>query len=179
MRVISGKYKGRKLVAPKGEKTRPTLDRTKETLFNMLAFDLPNSRCLDLFSGSGQIGIECLSRGAATCVFCDNNDDAISVIKTNLSSLGIVGQQVIKSDFKNALNAFAGRQFDLIYIDPPFNSDFYNVALQIIAKNNLLSEGGQVVCETRDDIQFDSQFVTIKERKIGTVKFVFLVRKQQ
>jgi len=179
VRVISGKYKGRKLIAPKGESTRPTLDRTKETLFNMLAFDIPQSNCLDLFAGSGQIGIECLSRGASSCVFCDTSADAISVIKQNLSALGISGQQVLKLNYKTALASFAPSQFDLIYLDPPYEANFYVEALDLIDKQQLLSQDGQVVCECNQLFEIPVQFQVVKERKIGTVQFVFLKRKQQ
>ena len=176
MRVISGKYKGRKLVAPKGENTRPTLDRTKETLFNMLSFDLPQSNCLDLFAGSGQIGIECLSRGANSCVFCDNNIDAVKVIKQNLASLGIADQQVLKIDYKVALKSFATNQFDLIYLDPPFNADMYVEVLCLIDQYNLLADGGQVVCECNQPFEIPQQYQVVRNRKIGTVQFVFLKR---
>ena len=179
MRVISGKYKGRKLIAPKGEQTRPTLDRTKETLFNMLSFDIPDSNCLDLFAGSGQIGIECLSRGASSCIFCDTSLDAISVIKQNLNSLGILGQQVLKMDYKTALKSFVAKQFDLIYVDPPYNANFYLDVLQLVCDCNLLSDDGQVVCECSQPFDIPVQYQLVKERKIGTVQFLFLKRSNQ
>ncbi len=179
MRVISGKYKGRKLIAPKGEHTRPTLDRTKETLFNMLSFDIQESNCLDLFAGSGQIGIECLSRGANSCVFCDNNVDAVKVIKQNLTSLGIANQQVLKMDYKTALKSFAANQFDLIYLDPPYAAEFYVDVLQLIDQYQLLADGGQVVCESNQPFEIPNQYQVVKDRKIGTVQFVFLKRSMQ
>lgn len=179
MRVISGKYKGRKLVAPKGNNTRPTLDRTKETLFNMLAMDIPQSNCLDLFAGSGQIGIECLSRHANSCIFCDLNADAIKTIKQNLASLGIEGQQVLKMDYKVALKSFSANSFDIIYLDPPFGADMYTEVLNLIDNYNLLADGGQVVCECNQPFDIPTQYQVTKDRKIGTVQFVFLERKKQ
>lgn len=178
MRVISGKYKGRKLIAPKGDNTRPTLDRTKETLFNMLAMSIPESNCLDLFAGSGQIGIECLSRHANSCVFCDLNADAVKTIKQNLNSLGIVDQQVLKMDYNAALKSFAPNSFDIIYLDPPFGANFYVEVLNLIDSYNLLALGGQVVCECNQPFDIPAQYQVTRDRKIGAVHFVFLERRK-
>ena len=179
MRVISGKFKGRSLIAPKGDKTRPTLDRAKETLFNMLSFDIPQSNCLDLFAGSGQIGIECLSRGASSCTFCDVSVDAIKVICQNLSSLGIGDQQVLRADYKTALSSFSANSFDIIYLDPPFSAELYVDVLNLIDSYNLLTCDGQVVCECDQPFEIPQQYQVVKDRKIGTVIFVFLKRKKQ
>ena len=145
----------------------------------MLSFDIPQSRCLDLFAGSGQIGIECLSRGATSCVFCDVSHDAIKVIKQNLASLGITDQQVLKVDYKSALKSFGANQFDLIYVDPPYNASMYVDVLQLVDTYNLLAEGGKIVCECNQPFDIPPQYQIIKERKIGTVQFVFLERVKQ
>lgn len=176
MRVITGKYKGRKLVAPKGE-TRPTLDRTKETLFNILNPKILGASVLDLFAGSGQLGIECLSRGALRVVFCDNGSEAVKAVKANCEQLGVT-PELFRCDFADCIKSASG-QFDLVLLDPPYESGYYNKAMQLLYDCNKVAEGGVVVCEHLTCDVFADEicgFVKYDERKMGTVSFTFYKR---
>lgn len=179
MRVIAGKYRGRTLVAPKQD-VRPTLDRMKETLFNILNFKLQHSVVLDLFSGSGQLGIECLSRGADRAVLCDNNRDSIATIKYNLDKLGVTDAEIFFGDYKRCITS-ANIKFDLIFVDPPYRSGYYIEALQGICLHNLLTDNGIIVCEhlAQEELPLKVDFLEkYDSRKIGTVKFDFYRRTQ-
>lgn len=171
MRVIAGIYKGRTLVTPKSQ-ARPTLDRTKETLFNILHFKLKGAAVLDLFAGSGQLAIESLSRGATMAVLCDCDKDAISAIKTNLEKVGAQAE-VLFCDYSACLSK-QNCKFDVIFVDPPYKSGFYNDVLNKISQYNLLNDDGVVVCEhSAEDAISNEKFELCDERKIGTVKFSF------
>ncbi len=173
MRVITGKYKGRNLVAPK-EGTRPTLDRTKETLFNIINNYLYDATVLDLFAGSGQLGIECLSRGAKRVIFCDNSKQAVQTIKANCAQFG-VAPEVFFGDFKVCLQSVTCK-FDVILLDPPYEQGLYEGALQLIAERELLAKDGVVVCEHLTNQPFADVFFGLTktdERKMGTATFTF------
>ena len=133
MRVIGGKYRSRVLAEFKGEDVRPTSDRAKEALFNILAYSCINARALDLFSGSGALGIECLSRGAKEVVFNDFSKDSLAILKKNLTALKIPvnGEEakVYNYDYSVCLEALQG-QFDLIFLDPPYRFDYGEKALE-------------------------------------------------
>ena len=134
MRIISGKYKGKKLLGDNIDGTRPTMDRVKESLFGIIQNNIKNSTCLDLFAGSGSLGIEALSNGANTCYFIDNNKEVIKVLNNNISNLNIKqNSKVILSDWKKSLNDFSNQniKFDLIFVDPPYD---YNVYEKILEK---------------------------------------------
>ncbi len=146
MNVISGKYKGRKLFSANEKVTRSTLNRVKESLFCMIDEYIYNSNCLDLFAGSGALGIECLSRGARRVVFCDNNAEAISVIKKNLKNV-TEDYIVLFEDYLQALAKIKNERFDVIFLDPPYQSLSGETALDFILKNNMLNSGGIVVFE--------------------------------
>lgn len=176
MRVITGKYKGRKLVAPKSD-ARPTLDRMKETLFNILDSRLRNALILDLFAGSGQLAIECLSRGAKKAVLCDNNKQALEAIKANFSKIGET-PCVVLGDFRDCLMRTEER-FDVIFVDPPYKSGFYREVLESVSARGLLSEDGVVVCErAADELLPDTvgDLVCFDRRKMGAVGFDFYKR---
>ena len=176
MRVITGKYKGRKLVAPRDE-ARPTLDRMKETLFNILNPRLNGATVVDLFAGSGQLAIESLSRGAARAILCDNTRDALAAIRTNFDKIG-VEPQIVFGDFRDCLNRL-GCQADIFFVDPPYKSNYYDEVLGIISDRNLLSERGVVVCEHAANDFLPEQagdLVCYDRRKIGTVEFCFYKR---
>ena len=153
MRVISGNARGKKLVSLEGVNTRPTLDRVKESLFNILQFDIANKNVLDLFAGSGAIGIEAISRGAASATFCDHSNDAIKVIKTNvLNTHSQEKSTILNKDYMQALKYLAKNniQFDIIYLDPPYKTEFANIAIKEIINLNLLSKDGIIIVETDD-----------------------------
>ena len=176
MRVITGKYKGRTLVAPETD-ARPTLDRMKETLFNILSPKLNGARVLDLFAGSGQIAIECLSRGASQVILCDNSRDALRAIKTNFAKIGET-PKIEFCDFRECL-ARIDEKLDLIFVDPPYKSDFYHTVLTAVDERELLSDDGWVVCEHSaiDELpQNLGKLVLFDCRKMGTVKFSFYKR---
>ena len=146
MRVITGKVRGRKLQTPSSYDIRPTADNVKEALFNILQFDVEGRRVLDLFAGTGQLGIECLSRGAAEVTFVDKDRRAAGIVRDNLKICGF-DAEVIQMD---ALKYLSGcGQYDLIFVDPPYDSGLYAPVLQIINSVDILSDGGIIICETR------------------------------
>ena len=173
MRVITGKYKGRSLVAPKHD-ARPTLDRMKETLFNIVNAKLAGADVLDLFAGSGQLAIECLSRGASRAIVCDNSKDAVAAIKANFEKIGVM-PELMFGDFRDCLNRLPC-QMDLVFVDPPYKSDFYTEVLQLVDKLDVLKTDGWVVCEHASEDELPCKvgnLVCFDSRKMGTVKFSF------
>lgn len=145
MRVITGSARGRKLQTLAGLDTRPTSDRVKEALFNILQFELEGRRVLDLFAGSGQLGIEALSRGAVSCTFVDKNPQAVQIIKDNLRAVGLAaGTQVLCLD-SIAFLSRPNDKFDVVLIDPPYAAGLYETALERVAP--LVPAGGVVACE--------------------------------
>lgn len=150
MRVIAGAAKGRPLRTVKGREIRPTSDRVKETLFNIVMPRVAGSLFLDLFAGSGAVGIEALSRGADSAVFVELMTSHLRVIEANLSATGLSERaEVIRRDARAAITDLArrGRRFDLIFIDPPYGQGLVDEALGLISANGLLAEGGWAVCE--------------------------------
>ncbi len=157
MRVIAGSKRSIPLYSLPGEHTRPTTDRIKETLFNMIASDIPGSVFLDLYAGSGQIGIEALSRGADAAVFCDNYHQAIAVIGKNLAKTGFNNKAtVFACDAIGALHKAAARklQFDIIYMDPPYTLMQEESVLAAVLELNLLSAEGFIIIEAGLDRDF-------------------------
>lgn len=176
MRVIAGKYKGRTLVAPKQD-ARPTLDRMKETLFNILNFKLQQAVVLDLFAGSGQLAIESLSRGAARAIVCDNSREAIAAIDANFAKIGEKAE-VFTCDYQQCL-ASLNCKFDIVFVDPPYRSGVYENVLTKLVELDLLSSDGVVVCEHSADIDLPQIVCGLQvydSRKMGTVKFDFYRR---
>lgn len=174
MRVIAGLYKGRKLVAPKGD-TRPTLDRTKETLFNILAPRLRDAFFVDLFAGSGQIAIEALSRGATEVLLCDSDRFAKLAIEENFAKIG-VRPRLMCCDYKHCLDSVAPKTVDVMFVDPPYLSGVYESVLEIVCKKDLLAKDGIVVCEHLANMSLPSKIGNLSVydcRKIGTVMFTF------
>jgi 16S rRNA (guanine966-N2)-methyltransferase len=149
-RIIAGRGKGRRLKAPTGLNTRPTGARVKQTLFDILAPLMPGCRFLDAFAGSGGIGLEALSRGAARVVLVDSNPDAVAAIKDNVTALRGEGEvQVFRQDARIALASLAdtGVRFDLVYLDPPYDSTLYEPMLEQIGVTGLLEPDGVAVAE--------------------------------
>lgn len=146
MRVISGKYRGLVLSEFKGMEIRPTADRVKESLFNILSFKVAGARVLDLFCGSGNLGIECLSRGAGFVHFNDISRGSIAVLNKNLARLRGEKYSVTVGDWSQCLNTHRGG-FDLIFIDPPYADDCGIYALRSVAEKTLLNSGGVAVYE--------------------------------
>lgn len=147
MRVITGSARGVTLKAPKGMDTRPTMDQVKEGIFSAIQFEVEGRRALDLFAGSGQLGIEALSRGAAEAVFVDARRDACQVVRENLEKTRLLPRaQVVQSDYLSYLSA-CRRRFDLIFLDPPYAEVFLENALQRISEIDILSDSGIIICE--------------------------------
>lgn len=183
MRVISGEFKSRKLIAPKGLKTRPTLDNIKETIFNIISPIAINASVLDLFSGTGQIGIEFYSRGAKDVYLVDKSREAMNAIKVNIESLGLDGKiNVLKMDAIRAINGiYKDMKFDYIFLDPPYQ-DYHllNDVLEIICINELLSDVGTIIIEENTDYELNENLFKddfdIDTRTIGDKKIFFIKR---
>ena len=147
MRVITGKARGIVLKTPSGMATRPTADRVKEAIFNIIQFDIPTASVLDLFGGTGQLGIEALSRGANRAVFIDEREDACKLIKENLKRTKLDGSaRVIRADYLEFLRR-TGEKFDIILLDPPYAEVFLENALNCITEIDILRQGGIIVAE--------------------------------
>ena len=179
MRVIAGKYRGKLLKEFSLSTTKPTLDRVKESLFSSIQFDLIDASVLDLFSGTGALGIESISRGAKSVDFVDTNTEAIKIIKQNLQ--GIDGDYtVIKSDYVSFLQQakIANKKYNIVLLDPPYNTDYGVKAIEYIINNNLLEDYGIIMYEKAYNPLYESFFegYTIKEKKYGTVGVVKIVK---
>ena len=147
MRVITGKARGVLLKTPEGMKTRPTAERVKEALFSIIQFDVPDARVLDLFGGTGQLGIEALSRDAKSAVFVDNREDACRLIRENLKKTKLdVSARVICTDYQNYLQN-CREIFDIIFLDPPYAEVFLENSIKLITEIDILQTSGIIVTE--------------------------------
>ena len=147
MRVITGKARGVQLKTPEGMLTRPTADRVKEALFSIINFDIPGATVLDLFAGTGQLGIEALSRGANRAVFIDAREDACKIIRENIRRTKFENQaRVIRSDYLEYLRR-CKEKFDIILLDPPYAEVFLENALKSITEIDILQSGGIIIAE--------------------------------
>lgn len=182
MRVIAGIAKRTPLKTPPGLDTRPTTDRIKETLFNMLQYELADCRFLDLFAGSGGIGIEALSRGAAECVFVEQNPVAAACVRDNLRAARLENRgTVIQRDALSALKQLEGKgRFDLVFMDPPYDRLLERQMLEYLAGSELIDRESTLIVEARLDTDFsylDGMGYTIeKEKRYKTNKHLFLYR---
>ena len=179
MRVIGGAFRGLKLVEFEGRDIRPTSDRVKESLFNILSARVAGARCLDLFCGSGNLGIECLSRGAEEVVFNDISPDSIKVLQKNLKKLKNCGKiSVMNRDYSAALSGLTGK-FDLIFIDPPYALEAGAEAVKLIAKYGLLSDGGAIIYERDREFAGEIERLTVCDRrKYGKTFLTFFTTEQ-
>ena len=165
MRIISGKYKGRIIEGYDIDGTRPTQDRIKESMFAMIQEDIYDSICLDLFSGTGNLGIEALSNGASKCYFVDNNRECIKVINDNINTFDISDKSVVvKDDYGKSLGYFrdSGIKFDLILVDPPYEYKVINEVMDKVNEYDLLNDGGIIVLEYRLD-DFEALFEILSD----------------
>ena len=181
MRIIGGKYRSRVLAEFNGKDVRPTADRTKESLFNILSTKLIGARVLDLFTGSGNLGLESLSRGAKEVVFNDLSRDSIAIVKKNLAALKIAvnGEEakIYNYDALTCLDVVKGK-FDIVFLDPPYALDLGRAAIEKIAKNGLLADGGVIVYER--DIAFEGEVDGLEQydqRKYGKAYLTFFRKK--
>lgn len=151
MRVITGTARGRKLGQLQGMDTRPTTDQVKESIFNIIQFDIEGRRVLDLFGGTGQLGIEALSRGAASCTFVDQRKDAVSLIRSNLKLCQLSDRaRVVQGEALSFLSTVR-EQYHLVFLDPPYRTDLLENAIKKIAEIDMLTENGIIICESPAD----------------------------
>lgn len=183
MKIISGTLKGRNIEGYNIEGTRPTMDRVKESLFGMIQDYIKDSTVLDLFAGSGNLGVEAISNGAKIAYFIDNNPEVIKVLNKNIANLDIKSKsRVILSDWKKALNTFATQniKFDLIFIDPPYAYDVYEKILNKVSTLNLLSDDGLIIME-HSNLHLPTTYENLtlyKERNYGNKSINIYIKKQ-
>ena len=177
MRIIAGEWRGRKLTAPKGEATRPTADRTRETLFSMLASRLGSFEDLavaDLFAGSGALGLEALSRGAGHCLFVENDGSALDTIRANIASLKVRDRATVQAGSVMSLGP-AKQPHDLILLDPPYGTGAGQVALDRMLRLGWIGEATWIALETAKDEDVAVKLLAIDaERKVGKAKLTLL-----
>ena len=152
MRVVSGSARGRRLKEPQGMDIRPTADQVKEAMFSIAREETPGARVLDAFAGTGQLGIEALSRGAAECVFCDQSPAALAIVRENVKLCGFEERaKIMRGDVKKLLPGLG--KFDMILLDPPYASDNYEECLNIIFEIDILCQHGIIICESLKERQ--------------------------
>ncbi len=179
MRIITGSAKGKKLVSLEGDATRPTSERIKEAIFSSIQFDVEGRRVLDLFAGSGQMGLEALSRGASKATFIDLSREAMDIVKQNAKTTGFFDQShFLVSDWRNYIRKASGReQFDLVFVDPPYAMECCADAAKYLAEKELIIPGAIVVLESgEEEISLDdprlSGYRSIKSTHYGKKTFV-------
>ena len=178
MRVITGSARGRRLKTPEDYDIRPTTDNVKESLFNILQFDIEGRRVLDLFAGTGQLGIECLSRGAAEASFVDQDRKALAIVKDNLKACGLSGK-VYQEDALRFLRR--GERYDLIFVDPPYDAGLYAPVLETINQVDNLSDGGIIICEARRETELPEMAAPYRkgrEYRYGKIKLCLYTKEQ-
>ena len=177
LRIITGTAKGKKLKTLEGEATRPTSERIKEAVFSAIQFDVEDRRVLDLFAGSGQMGLEALSRGAASVMFIDSAREAMDIVKENARTTGFFDKsRYLVSDYRNYIRKAAGRdKFDLVFIDPPYAMECSLDALKRLCDAGMLSAGAIIVLESGEeeiDLSEDVGFEVIKSTHYGKKSFI-------
>lgn len=152
MRIITGTARGTRLATLEGENTRPTGERVKEAVFSMIQFDIEGRRVLDLFGGSGQLALEALSRGAEAAVITDSSPEAVEVIKANAKATKLYDRcRISAMEFEPYLRRAAGREsFDIIFLDPPYKSDYMKRSLHLIADGGVAKPGALIICESAE-----------------------------
>lgn len=173
MRIITGEYRGRRLRTPFGKDVRPTSDKVKESIFNLLIpYITDDFVCLDLFAGTGNLGLEAISRGAKLCYFSDSSRDSIRLVKENIKICGAEERSVLLSgDFRANIGRIHDK-VDIVFLDPPYKSEFYFAAIDAIKQAGILNEGGIIVCEHDEKDEFPESyegFTKIKEKRYGSI----------
>ena len=179
MRIIAGSARGREIAAPKGQATRPTLARVKESLFGILQFSLPGARVLDLYAGSGSLGLEALSRGASYAAFNDHSRECCAIIRRNIDAFGFSDKALVfQSEALSTLERLAnGKPFDIVFLDPPYRAGAQQ-ALEALFSKRLIAEGGQVVVEhawKEPPTAMEGLFSCADTRKYGDTGLSFFV----
>jgi RNA methyltransferase, rsmD family len=178
VRVISGSARGLKLNTPGDDRVRPTTDRVKESMFNIVQDWVYDSQVLDLFAGSGALGIEALSRGASQAVFCDNSLDSIKIIKSNIEKARVVDRsQIVSGDYKRCLRDMEAKNqsFDMIFVDPPYYEGLFEEVLDTIRSCKILKKDGIVIVEhdAKKPIGQVEGLEVYKEKKYGITMLTF------
>ncbi len=181
MRIITGSAKGTRLRTLDGEATRPTAERVKEAVFSMLTGDIEDRDVLDLFSGSGQMALEALSRGARHAFLVDKSADAVRVIEENAKKTKLIDKcTVVKDEYLSFIRRNRGRKFDIVFLDPPYASNYYVSALSSMLENDLLKNSTLIICESeREDILdgdtvLRSKLDVLKQSRYGRVIITIL-----
>lgn len=180
MRIISGKARGTKLYTLEGQNTRPTLDRVKESLFNIIQNEIQGCIFLDLFSGSGAIGLEAVSRGAKKAILCDNSKEAINIIKKNIEKTHMQEQvELYQTSFTKLLKENIKEKIDIAYIDPPYDTNFVYEAVKIMTEKDMLTENSIIIVETDQEKRIKQEINNLEieiidQRKYGRAHLIFL-----
>lgn len=180
MRIISGTARGTKLYTLEGQATRPTLDRVKESLFNIIQNEIIDSNFLDVFSGSGAIGLEAASRGAKKVILCDKSKDAINIINKNIEKTHLKEKvELYNLDYETLLKNKIKEKMDIIYIDPPYNSDFAIKSVEYIVNKNIADENSTIIIETDNEEKVLEELKKINidvidKRRYGRATLIFI-----
>ena len=180
MRVISGEARGRRLQTLEGDEVRPTTDRVKESLFSIIQFDIPGSDVLDLFSGSGQLGIEAISRGAKHCSFVDESRKSLDVTKSNIKACGFEGSTSVYLGDAVSFLENTHSTFDIALLDPPYRKGLIDKALPVLSKR--MSKNGLIICEASAEENLPERandFSLTREYKYGKIKLVVYKRDKE
>ena len=181
MRIIGGSGKGRRLKSPPGDATRPTGARVRQTLFDILSAAIPDGRFLDAFAGGGGVGLEALSRGARRVVFVDQSRAAVDAVRANLERMALPGGEVLRQDARAAMAALRdrGERFDVVYLDPPYDSDLYEPLLPLAEA--VLADGGVIVAEhfhKRALPETMGRLVSARSVRVGDHRLTFYRREE-
>ena len=182
MRIISGKAKGTKLETLSGTNTRPTLERVKESVFNIIQQEITDSVFLDVFAGSGAIGLEAASRGAKEVIMCEKQNDAFSIIRKNIEKTHMEKiVKLYKMDFEIMLSTKLDKKVDIIYIDPPYNTNYAFKTVDILLKKDILKDNSIIIIETDREEEILKQIENldvkiIDKRKYGRAHIIFLAK---
>ncbi len=188
MRIITGAARGTRLATLEGETTRPTAERTKEAIFSVLAFEIADASVLDLFAGSGQMGLEAISRGAKEAVFCDASRDAIRIIRQNAEKTHLCGScEILQGDALSMLSRMKEKKcFDLVFLDPPYALGLVPRCLSALLANGLLSPKCKIVCETANeadvfanDAALANAFSVVRATRYGAAYVTILTPKEK
>jgi len=180
MRIVAGRNKGKKLQSPTGDTTRPTSDRAREGLFNILAHGryahkLRGGRCVDLFAGSGAVGLEAVSRGAVSCDFFETDQDALRCLSANIRACGVEDRCTVHRDSAKLLRPVR-QKFDLVFLDPPYTEEAVDQAVGAVLKAGYLADDGLLVAQSHPDYQvtIPPAMVLIDERRYGAARFLLM-----
>lgn len=171
MRIIAGDKRGFRLETLEGEDTRPTMERVKEAIFSSVQFLLPGADVLDLYAGSGQMGLEALSRGASKCTFVDQNPQAIMIIRENCHHTGLFKQSLVRTMEAEMFLSQCAQKYDIIFLDPPYRKNIFPALVEKVSA--VAAPGATIFCETEPEVQFPEEvegLVLKKEYRYGTVK---------